>query len=156
MTFSAGITKTLEEAKRQLLEQIKNGKAHDKQYAFIKAQGGNLPPLDQFISVKETIEIPALTSGYIEDIDALAIGIGAMKLGAGRETKEDDIDPNVGIIVHKKVGDSIEKGESLATLYNNLDNTSDIEKDVLNAFKITKEPVEKKPIIFEIISEKDL
>ena len=156
MTFSAGITNSLEEAKQLLQEHIDNGEAHKKQLDFIKAQGGKLPELDAFINVKETIEVPALESGYIEDINALAIGVAAMKLGAGRATKEEDIDPDVGIIVHKKVGDQVEKGESLATLYNNIDDTKEIFKEVQNAFVLSQKPVKKKPIIFEIITKKDL
>lgn len=156
MVHSAKLTKTLEEARTLLEENIKNGSAEEKQMAFIKSQGGIMPPLDTFITVKEKIDIPSTASGYIKDIDALAIGIGAMKLGAGRATKEDDIDPDVGIIVHKKVGDKVEIGEALVTLYNNLDEISEIKQEVLNAFVISKEHVEKAPIIFEILTKKDL
>jgi pyrimidine-nucleoside phosphorylase len=156
MAFSAGITETLEESRALLEENIKNGKAHDKQMEFIKAQGGILPDLDKFITVKEKIDVISTESGYVEDINALAIGLAAMKLGAGRATKEDDIDPDVGIIVHKKVGDQVEKGEALATLYNNLDEIKEIYNEVKYAFKLCKEAVEKKPIIFEIITKKDL
>ncbi len=156
MAFSAGITETLEESRALLEENIKNGKAHDKQMEFIKAQGGILPDLDKFITVKEKIDVISTESGYVEDINALAIGLAAMKLGAGRATKEDDIDPDVGIIVHKKVGDQVEKGEALATLYNNLDEIKEIYNEVQYAFKLCKEAVEKKPIIFEIITKKDL
>lgn len=156
MTYSAGITKTLEEAKELLQENINNGKAHDKQMEFIKAQGGTIPSLDTFINVKETIEVLSQETGYIEDINALTIGVAAMKLGAGRATKEDDIDPDVGIIVHKKVGDQVKVGEPLATLYNNIDDTKEIYKEVQNAFVISKNQVSKKPIIFEIITKKDL
>lgn len=156
MTFSAGITDTLEEAKELLKENIKNGKAHEKQMEFIKAQGGVLPALDEFITVKETIEVLSEKSGYVEDINALTIGVAAMKLGAGRATKEDDIDPDVGIIVHKKVGDKVAAGEALATLYNNLDDTKEIYDEVYGAFSLSKKSVEKKAIIFEIITKKDL
>jgi pyrimidine-nucleoside phosphorylase len=156
MVWSAKVTDTLEEAKSLLKEQIANGKAHDKQLQFIAAQGGHLPELKDFIHVKEQIKVVALESGYVKNINALTIGISAMKLGAGRATKEDSIDPDVGIVLNKKVGDQVEKGETLATLYNNLPDTSEIQSEVLNAFTITKEAVEKAPLIFEIITEKDL
>lgn len=156
MVHSANITNSLEEARALLEENIKNGSASAKQNLFIEKQGGILPNLDEFINVKEKIEIFSVKDGYIKDINALAIGIGAMKLGAGRATKEDIIDPDVGIIVHKKVGDKVKTGESLATLYNNLDNIEEIKKEVLDAFTITSEHVDKQPIIFEIITKKDL
>lgn len=156
MVYSAEITKSLEEAKSLLREKINNGEAHKKQLEFIAAQGGQLPQFDSFIQVKETVEVYAKQSGFIKDINALAIGLGAMKLGAGRATKEDEIDPNVGIVLRKKVGSQVQKGESLATLYNNLEHIDDIIKEVENAFSITDQPVEERPIIYEIITKKDL
>lgn len=153
MVYSGGITNTLEEAKKLILEKLNNNEAYEKQMEFIKYQGGTIENLDTFINVKEIIEIKSKESGYIKKIDALAIGIGAMKLGAGRETKEDLIDPDVGIVLKKKVGDQVEIGETLALLYNNKDNIENIIKEVLDAFVVTKEVVTKKSIILEIITE---
>lgn len=153
MVYSADITNSLEEARALLQENINNQKAHDKQLEFIHKQGGSLPNMDEFIQVKEIIDVTSNQSGYVKHINALAIGLSAMKLGAGRETKEDVIDPDVGIIVHKKVGDFVEKGEVIATLYNNLEDISSIKEDVLHAFELTKDVVKKRPIIFEIITE---
>lgn len=156
MVFRGGITDTLEEAKKRIDEALESGKAHDKQLQFIKRQGGNLPSLDSFISVKETIDITASEAGYIKKIHALDIGLAAMKMGAGRATKEDKIDPDVGIKVHVKVGDQVKQGDVLATLYNNLDDIEEIKKDVKQSFVIVKEEVEKQSIIFEIITSDDL
>lgn len=156
MVFSAGITKTLEDAKSLLKEKITSGEAHNKQLEFIKAQGGTVPSMDTFIQVKELIEVKAIKDGYVKDINALAIGIGAMKLGAGRATKEDEIDGDVGIILKKKVGSKVSKGDTLAVLYNNLDQIDEIHKEVQEAFIITDEVVEERPIIYEIITKKDL
>ncbi len=153
MVYSGGITQTLEEAKKLILEKLNNNEAYAKQMEFIKYQGGTIKDLNTFINVKEIIEVKSNETGYVKEIDALAIGIGAMKLGAGRETKEDSIDPDVGIILNKKVGNQVTKGETLALLYNNKENIENIIDEVLNAFVITKEKVEKKPIILEIITE---
>ena len=76
-----------------------------------------------------------------------------MKLGAGRETKEDHIDPDVGIVLNKKVGDKVSKGDTLALLYNNKENIESIIEEVKEAFIITDEEVVKQSIIFEIITE---
>lgn len=153
MVYAGGIANTLEEAKSLVKEKIDNGQALDKQLALIKAQGGILGDLDDFIHVKEVIEVKSKTSGYISSIHALTIGVAAMKLGAGRETKEDQIDPDVGIVLNKKVGDKVEKGDTLAFLYNNLDNIESIITDVFNAFVITSKEVKKQSIILEIITE---
>lgn len=156
MVYSAELTDSLDEAKELLREKISNGQAHDKQLEFIKAQGGNLPDMDDFIHVKEQVQVLSKESGYVKDINALTIGLGAMKLGAGRATKEDNIDPDVGIVLHKKVGSQVDKGDVLATLYNNLDQIEEIIQEVQGAFVITKDKVEERPIIFEIITKKDL
>ncbi|KFZ25647.1 MAG: Pyrimidine-nucleoside phosphorylase [Candidatus Izimaplasma bacterium HR2] len=153
MVYAGGIVSTLEEAKKLVDEKVTSGAALDKQLEFIKAQGGILGDLDDFIHVKEIIEVKAEADGYISDIDALTIGVAAMKLGAGRETKEDEIDPDVGIVLNKKVGDKVSKGDTLAILYNNKDDIESIIKEVIGAFIITNEVVKKKSIIFEIITE---
>lgn len=153
MVYSGGITTTLEEAKELVLEKLNNNEAYDKLMELIKYQGGTIENLETFINVKEIIEVRSTQSGYIKGINALAIGIGAMKLGAGRETKEDQIDPDVGITLKKKVGDQVVEGEILALLYNNKENIENIYEEVLDAFVITKEKVTKKSIILEIITE---
>jgi pyrimidine-nucleoside phosphorylase len=152
MVHSAGITETLEQAQKLVMDKIISGEAHDKQLAFIKKQGGILPNLEGFINVKEIVEVKSKDTGYISDINALGIGLAAMKLGAGRATKEDAIDPDVGIVIRKKVGDTVEKGETIAFLYNNLDNIEEIIKEVEDSYIVTKEKVEKQDIIFEIIT----
>lgn len=156
MIYLAGKATTLEEAQKLIKEQISSNKASEKQHELFMAQGGILPDLDDYVSVKEVIEVVAATEGYIEDIDALAIGVAAMKLGAGRETKEQDVDPDVGIVLNKKVGDFVEEDEPLAYVYNNKEGIDSILEEVSNAFVLTEKHVDKKPIIFEIITEKDL
>jgi pyrimidine-nucleoside phosphorylase len=156
MVYSAGISNSLEEATSLINAALQSGKAHDKQLEFIQKQGGTLPPLDTFISVKDVVEVHSKQDGYISDINALAIGLAAMKMGAGRATKEEDIDPDVGIKLCKKVGDVISKGEPLAILYSNKDNVNIIQKEVEDAFTVSDNPVDKPPLIFEIITEQDL
>lgn len=156
MVYLGDKTETLEDAKALIQEQITSNKASERQHALFEAQGGKLPDLEGFIDVKEVIEVVSATQGYIEDIDALAIGVAAMKLGAGRETKEQDIDPDVGIIMNKKVGDFVEEDETLAYVYNNKENVDSILEEISNAFVLSNDKVDKKPIIFEIITKEDL
>jgi pyrimidine-nucleoside phosphorylase len=156
MVYNAGITNSLEEANDLMNEKISSSEAHQKQLDFIQRQGGHLPNLEDFVTVKEIIEVKALEDGYVKQIHALTLGVAAMKLGAGRATKEDDIDPDVGIVITKKVGEKVTKGETLAHLYNNKENITEIIKEVQGSFIISKEQIEKQNIIFEIITKKDL
>ena len=156
MIHLAGKTNTLEEAKDLIKEQIISNRASETQHKLFEAQGGKLPNLEDFVTINEIIEVVATTDGYIEDIDALAIGVAAMKLGAGRETKDQDIDPDVGIVLNKKVGDFAKEDEPLAYVYNNKENIESILEEISDAFVITEHEVTKKSIIFEIITEKDL
>ena len=146
----ANIFKTREEAKEAMRENIKNGKALAKLKEFVSAQGGDASYIDdvsKFAQAKEVVEIKALNSGFVSHIDALEIGHAAMLLGAGRETMTDIIDPAVGIVLNKKVGDSVEKGETLAYIYTNGKNTLDASNKALHAFTIGKDPVLPKLIL---------
>jgi pyrimidine-nucleoside phosphorylase len=152
MVHSCEIKPTLEESKQYVLEQLHSGDAYKKQMEFIHAQGGQLDSLDDFIHVKEIIEITSEQDGYVKSINALEIGLAAMKLGAGRETKEDEIDYDVGIVLNKKVGDKVEKGEVLAYAYNNLEHIDEILLQIFDAFTVTKEQAEKHQLILKIIT----
>lgn len=130
-----------EEARKALIENIKNGKAFEKFVEFIKWQGGDVEYLyhpEKFEMAKNIIPIYSKKSGFVTRIDALTIGESSMRLGGGRETLDDVIDMSAGIILNKKIGDYVKSGELLATLYTNKENTSEIELNVLNAFKISR------------------
>lgn len=152
MVHNANIKSSLEEAKKFVKEQVSSKAAYHKQMDFIKKQGGKLPDLEDFINVKEIIEIHADKEGYVSSINALEIGLSAMKLGAGRETKEDEIDYDVGIVLNKKVGDKVNLDEPLAYVYNNLDEVEDILEQIHAAFTISKDPVEDQTLIYKIIT----
>lgn len=156
MVYSAKITDTIDAARVLVQQQITNLHAHDKQLEFLQAQGGTLPELDNFIHVKDIVTVKANTSGYIASIKALDIGLAAMKLGAGRATKEDTIDPDVGIKLHKKVGDQVKQGEVLASIYTNTPSIDAIIQEVQQAYTISTTHVAKTPIIYEIITKNDI
>ena len=141
-----GLNITEEEAKNKVKENLDNGKAYEKFKQWVKAQGGD----EKIIEVSDKkIDINSKEEGYIKNIDALEIGKLARLLGAGRLTKEDIIDPKVGIVLNKKVGDKIEKGEKLLTVYYNDKQIK--EDDIYKCFVITKEKVEKPKLIIDII-----
>lgn len=143
------------EAKEILRENLKNGRAINKFAEMIKAQGGNPEVVNDFSllpTADNQIEVKAEGSGYISEIKALDIGRAAMLLGAGRENKESKIDLAVGLELKKKRTDKVEKGDILAVLhYNNDKNLAEAEKEVLNAFTISKKEKEKNKLIYEII-----
>jgi len=143
---SIGKNIDIEEAKKQVIENINNGKAYEKFKEFVKEQEGNLNQ----IKISKNIEtIKSKKEGYISHINALELGEIARNIGAGRLNKEDNIDFEVGIVLNKKVGDHIKKDEELLKIYYN--NKKVQEKEILDCFKITKTQPEKKELIKAII-----
>lgn len=146
----ANVFATREEAKQAMLLNIKNGKALEKFMEFVSAQGGDASyalDTNKFAQAKEIVEVKSKSSGFVSHIDALAIGHAAMLLGAGRETMADTIDPAVGIVLNKKVGDSVKEGEVLCSIYTNGKNTSEAVSRAFDAFKIENTKVDAKLIL---------
>ena len=142
----AELFKTTEDARKALEENIKNGKAFEKFKEFVKAQGGDLEYIDhpeKFPVSKHLIEIKSENEGYIKTIDALAIGLGSCHLGGGRMKITDTIDMSAGIVLNKKVGDLVKKGELLCTLHTNKDNVEKIIEQVKKAFILQDEPIKE-------------
>ncbi len=151
LVHQAGITDTLKEARTMIEEKIASLEASDKFKALVKAQSGVFPDLNDYVKTKGIIAVKSESSGYVHSLDALAIGLSAMRLGAGRATKDAVIDPDVGIVLNKKVGDHVEEGEELAYLYSNKEAINEEVNTVLDAFEIKDEAVEDNPLIYEII-----
>jgi thymidine phosphorylase len=96
-------------------ENLRNGKAMDKWREMIAAQGGdNSAPLPK---AKNSHEITAEQAGFVSKLDALAVGVASWRLGAGRERKEDAVQFGAGIELHAQIGDRVERGQKLMTLY---------------------------------------
>ena len=151
-----GITDNIDKAKELAQETITNGSALNKLREMIIAQGGNPQVIDDYSLFKEAGEVIELTYQneevvYIESIDAEAIGIASVMLGAGRQKKEDDVDHSVGIVLNKKVGDELHNGDLIATVYANGKNTNEAVKRILDSYVLTKEYVEKPKVILDTI-----
>lgn len=149
--------KDIHEAREILSEIIRSGKALDKFKELIEAQGGNSAAVDDtsLLPGARIIE-PVLSTqeGYIKSIKADDVGIAALTLGAGRETKESKIDLGVGIVLHKKVGDYVKKGEELATIYANDEEKRKASEEILkNAYSIVDEKVEPRKLIKGIVKK---
>ena len=155
MVVLANKAKTLDEAREKLQEVIKNGKAVEKFKTLIEAQGGDSSVVDnpeKLASAPYQIALPALKSGYVSRIIADQIGIAAMQLGAGRATKEDVIDPSVGIMLHKKVGDKVAEGEALLTIHANTDKIDAIKQKLYDNITISDNAMEPQ-LIYKVITE---
>ena len=122
MVVLAKKAETLEQAREMLEEALHSGKAFAKFKEMVANQGGDVSVIDhpeKLLTAKYEIELPAKQSGVITKLVANELGIAAMMLGAGRKTKEDTIDFAVGLKLRKKVGEAIQEGESVLTIYAN-------------------------------------
>lgn len=147
---------TLEEARELLKEAIQSGAATTKFKEMIRNQGGDESIVDRPENLPQAefvIELPSKESGYISEMVADQLGIAAMLLGAGRRTKEDTIDYSVGLMLHKKVGDSVTAGEPLVTVYANSQAIDDVKAKIYENIFITKEKVAEPTLIHQIITE---
>lgn len=151
MIFNAKKAKSIEEARIIAYDNLHNGKALAKWNEFIHAQGGHIASLDDFVKVKEIIPVKADQAGYISKIKALPVGLASCKLGGGRETKEDVIDPMVGVVLKKKIGDFVNVGDTLCEVYANKPATKEIIDGLLQAYEIVSKKVEPGKIILETI-----
>ena len=155
MVVLAKKANTLEEAREMLIEVMKNGKATAKFKEFLSNQGGDSSILDnpeKMPQAKYVIDVPAKTSGVISNIVADEIGIAAMLLGAGRATKEDEIDLAVGLMLRKKVGDAVKEGEPFATIYANRENVEDVKAKIYENISIAETAVAPK-LVHTVITD---
>ena len=143
---SLGLGITYKEAKNMVIDNLYDGKAYEKFKEFVEHQNGCLTELP--IS-QNTYEIKSQKEGYITNIDALSLGKLSMHLGAGRMNLNDALDYGAGIIVNKNIGDYVEKGDTLMTLYTN----KDLDNSWLstNSFIIGEEKPEKTELIYEVM-----
>ena len=120
-----GLAKTEDEARKVLEGKISDGSAIEKFKEMVELQGGDPSYIDDTDKFKKSSIIKDITSeetGFVKSIEAIEIGIASRDLGAGRHKKGDVLDLSAGIYLHKKVGDFVEKGEKIATIYTEKEN----------------------------------
>ena len=146
-----------EKAKELAYSALRSGAAFDKFKEWISAQGGDASfanDTGKFQRAELCHEIFAESDGYIYEMNAESIGVCAMELGAGRKTKTDRIDYTAGIILEKKTGDFVRRGELIATLFSNSEEKLiQGEKIFGSSFTLAKTAPEKEPLIHSVISE---
>ena len=154
MAYLGGVGEDLDDARRMLEENIANGKALEKFRVFIEAQGGNPEVIDrpEVLLPQAEFQIPvkAGRAGVISAMDAEELGIAGMLLGAGRETKDSELDLAAGLILHKKIGDQVEEGETLVTIHSNKEDVQSSVDKILANIEISEaaQPIQ---LIHEII-----
>ena len=146
---------TLEEAREMLEKAIEDGSALEKFRQLIESQGGNGDVIDDYNllpTAEYKVEVKSDVSGYVTQIESENMGVAASILGAGRETKESEIDLAVGIVLEKKVGDKVETGDTLAVIHSNKENVDDVIERVKNCYSFGDDEVHP-TLIKKVITE---
>lgn len=153
----SGVAEDAASARKMLLRALRAGHGLNKLIEMVEAQGGDTTYVRQPIKLPRAgriIPVPAPQSGFVSHIEALEVGVAAMMLGAGRETKDSVIDLAVGVVLKKKVGEQVEAGEALAELHVNDDSRlTQVQERMLNAYRITADKPEAEPLIYGLVTE---
>jgi pyrimidine-nucleoside phosphorylase len=154
MLMMAHVASSREEAKEMLHKVIEDKSALNVFKKMVEAQGGDgsyITDPSKFKEVKEVIEVTSSKEGYIEDLEALTLGLVSMKLGGGRATVDDVIDHSVGLVLHKKIGDYVKQGESLLSVYTNTGLSDELREEIISAYHLTSQTVKKPNIVEETL-----
>jgi pyrimidine-nucleoside phosphorylase len=158
MLHLGGVSDTVAEGKEQSEKLIASGKALDKFRQMVELQGGDPLTIDdpkKLPHAKHTMTVSSPRSGYVATVQCEQIGTACVILGGGRERKEDSVDPAVGIVLHKKVGDAVSAGDPLATIYYNAEARAARARQLLEeSYRIADAPAhEKRPLIHRVIGK---
>lgn len=154
MLQQAKLARDDKQAKQLLQDVISNGKALDKLKELCAYQGGDVKQIEHpelLPKAKSIIAMPSLSSGYIKHLHAQQIGMLAMRLGAGRATKQDVIDHSVGIVLQHKIASHVAKGDVLAYVHTNHELSEEWIKDFYAAYEFTQNQVEEPCLIAKVI-----
>ena len=155
MLVSAGFAKNDDEARAELMETIRSGKALQKLADLVEAQGGDADAVyepSMLPDAKVKLEVPSTEAGYVSHINAEEVGLVSMHLGGGRATKESTIDLSVGVVLAKKLGDHVVEGESLGTIHaSSMEKAQEAAELLRGCYKFSTAPVERPAFIKGIV-----
>jgi pyrimidine-nucleoside phosphorylase len=158
MLLLGGKARNFKNAQEKLEEAIKSGKALEKFKQMVKKQGGDPRVVEDYRILpwaKHRIAVESDQAGYVKSIDTLKIGLSAVKLGVGRERLESKIDPGVGFLIKKKVGDFVKKGENLAVVFaNDLRKGERAKQEIKEAYQISGVRTNRLKKILYLVDEK--
>lgn len=144
---------SIDEARAKLEQVIRNGAAEQKLHEIVAAQGGDpaaIADLSRLPRSRTTIAITATSAGFVTGIDSESIGLAAMTLGAGREKTTDVIDPGVGFVLEKKLGDAVSDGATLVTAHvNDEGRMAEVTERVRAAYRIGPTAPARRPLVLE-------
>ncbi len=158
MLYLGGASKTVAEGKQQSAQLISSGKALEKFRQMVELQGGDPRVIDdakRLPQAQRTVQVQSSQTGYLASIQCEQVGTACVILGGGRERKEDSVDPAVGIVLHKKVGDRIAAGEPLATIYYNAEAKAARAKQLIaeSCAVVDAPPATRRPLIHRVIGK---
>jgi pyrimidine-nucleoside phosphorylase len=156
MLHLGGISKTVADGKQQSAKLIASGKALEKFRQMVELQGGDARVIDdpkRLPQAKHKMQVPSPKSGFLAAMQCEQIGTACVILGGGRERKEDSVDPAVGIVLHKKVGDRVAAGEPIATIHYNAEAQAARARQLMEASCAIEDtaPSTKRPLIHRVI-----
>ena len=154
MLLQAKKASSMEEADNLLREAISSGKALNKLKEMVKWQHGDVNQIehpDTLPKASALIPLKAMNEGFISSIHAQQMGILAMRLGAGRSVKEDEIDHAVGIVLQKKIGDYVHSGDVLALIHTNKTLTQEWIEEFYRTYEFSDDKIEQEPLIYKVI-----
>ncbi|MFZ0814653.1 MAG: thymidine phosphorylase [Candidatus Sulfotelmatobacter sp.] len=159
MLHLGGVAPTVTDGKKQSEKLIASGKALDKFRQMVELQGGDPQSIDdlkRLPQARHTMVLSSPKDGYLASLQCEQVGTACVILGGGRERKEDSVDPAVGIVLHKKVGDAVSTGEPLATIHYNAEALATRARKILEeSYKIADSaPREKRPLIHSVIGKR--
>lgn len=156
MLHLGGAVKSVSEGKARSSDLITSGKALERFRQMVKLQGGDVGVIDDpntFARARSTTQVTSARNGFVTAMQCEQIGTACVILGGGRERKEDSVDPAVGIILHKKVGDRVNAGEALATIHYNAETRGERAVQMISeSYEITEAPPQaKRPLVHRVI-----
>ncbi len=152
-----GVSKTVAEGKEQSARLISSGKALERFRQMVELQGGDARAIDdvrRLPQAQRSMQVTSAKAGYISAMQCEQIGTACVILGGGRERKEDSVDPSVGIVLHKKVGDRVAAGEPLATIHYNSEFKAQYACQLIEqSCEIAIAPPAERPLVHKVIGE---
>jgi thymidine phosphorylase len=159
MLHLGGVSKTVADGKQQSATLISTGKALERFRLMVELQGGDPRVIDnanRLPQAQHTTQVPSAKTGYLAAMQCEQIGTACVILGGGRERKEDSVDPAVGIVLHKKVGDRVTTGEAIATIYYNAESKAARARQLIEASCLVSDaPAAKRPLIHRVIGKSE-
>jgi pyrimidine-nucleoside phosphorylase len=158
MLYLGGVSKSVAEGNQVSAQLISSGKALEWFRQMIELQGGDARVVDDFERLPQArnrLQVLSKSAGYISSIECEQIGTACVILGGGRERKEDSVDPSVGIVLHRKVGEYVAANEPIATIYYNSEAKAERARHMISeSVAVAKEPpAAKRPLIHRIIGK---